>query len=102
VDTGQLSKEEAARFRSRHILVNALGGVSDEVEVDVDQLKLATGDRVLLCSDGLSDLVTDDAIRHALTTCPGSAEACQSLVDLALERGGTDNVTVIVASYMRS
>src|SRR6185503_12595986 len=62
VDSGQLSEKEAADFGARHLLVNALGGVSDEVEVDVDQLRLTSGDRLLLCSDGLTDLVDDETI----------------------------------------
>ena len=99
VDSGQLSKEEAARFGARHVLVNALGGFDEDVEVDVDQLKLTTGDRLLLCSDGLTDLVDDDAIRQVLIDSRESAEACRRLVDLALAAGGKDNVTVVVASY---
>ena len=99
VDSGQLSKEEAATFGARHMLVNALGGFNEDVEVDVDQLELASGDRMLLCSDGLTDLVDDDAIRQVLVECRESADACRRLVDLALARGGKDNVTVVVASY---
>jgi len=98
VDGGQLSPEEGARSSARHLLVNALGGVNPDVEVDVDQLKLASGDRLLLCSDGLTDLVDDDAIREVLIEYRDSAEACLRLVDLALANGGRDNVTVIVAS----
>ena len=99
VDSGQLSQEEAATFPSRHLLVNALGGLSEDVEVDVDQLQLMTGDRLLLCSDGLTDLVDDDAIRQVLVERRESAEACRRLVDLALAAGGRDNVTAVVASY---
>src|SRR5688572_17624836 len=99
VDTGPLSEEEAARFAGRHLLVNALGGASEDVEVDVDQLKLSNGDRLLLCSDGLSDIVDDDAIRQALMDCPASVDACRRLIDLALAAGGKDNVTVVVATY---
>jgi protein phosphatase len=99
VDSGQLSQEEAADFGARHLLVNALGGCDEEVAVDVDQFDLTSGDRVLLCSDGLTDLVDDDAIRRVLIECRESAEACRCLVDLALTRGGTDNVTVVVANY---
>jgi serine/threonine protein phosphatase PrpC len=98
VDSGLMSKEEAAGSDARHVLVNALGGAED-VEVDVNQLKLADGDRLLLCSDGLPDAVEDESIRQALIDCRESADACRRLVDLALEGGGRDNVTVIVASY---
>jgi serine/threonine protein phosphatase PrpC len=99
VDSGQLSKEEAADFGARHVLVNALGGFDDDVEVDVDQLELRSGDRLLLCSDGLTDLVDDDAIRQVLIESRESAEASRRLVDVALARGGRDNVTVVVAAY---
>src|SRR6185369_12911942 len=98
IDTGQLSPEEGARSSQRHVLVNALGGFNPDVEVDVDQVKLSTGDRLLLCSDGLTDLVDDDAIREMLIDCRDSAAACRQLVDLALANGGRDNITVIVAS----
>jgi protein phosphatase len=98
IDSGQLSPEEGARSSARHMLVNALGGFNPDVEVDVDQLKLATGDRLLLCSDGLTDLVDDDAIREVLIERPGSADACRRLIDLALANGGRDNITAIVAS----
>lgn len=102
IDSGALTKEQAATFPARHLLVNALGGSSEDVAVDVDQLTLANGDRLLLCSDGLTDLVTDDEVRGLLSRCRPSSEACKCLVDLALERGGKDNVSVIVATYTRS
>jgi serine/threonine protein phosphatase PrpC len=99
LDSGQLTKEEASDFRGRHILVNALGGFNEEVEVDVDQIALCSGDRILMCSDGLTDMVDDDTICRVLVERQESGEACQRLIDLALERGGKDNVTVVVATY---
>ena len=99
LDSGQLSKEDACDFRGRHILVNALGGFNEEVEVDVDQITLSSGDRILMCSDGLTDMVDDDTICRALVERQESGQACQRLIDLALERGGKDNVTVVVATY---
>jgi len=99
LDSGQISKAEAARFAGRHLLVNALGGFAEDVEVDVNQLKLVSGDRLLLCSDGLHDLVTDDEIRQELAARHTSADTCRHLIDLALERGGNDNVTVVVATH---
>jgi PPM family protein phosphatase len=99
IDSGQISKEAAADFCGRHILVNALGGANEDVEVDVDQLELANRDRVLLCSDGLTDLVDDDEICRVLVERHESEEACQRLLDLALDRGGKDNITVVVATY---
>lgn len=102
LDSGELTQEEAAKFPARHLLVNALGGSSEDVEVDVDQMTLATGDRLILCSDGLTDLVDDDTIRDVLMLYRPSAETCRDLVDLALARGGKDNITVIVATFTRS
>jgi protein phosphatase len=99
IDTGQLSQKEADEFSGRHLLVNALGGSSEDVEVDVDQAELINGDRVLMCSDGLTDLVDDDEIRRVLAEGHESKQACQRLLDLALERGGKDNITVVIATY---
>ena len=99
VDTGRLSREAAERSPSRHVLVNAVGGVNDDVYVDVHHLPLANGDRVLLCSDGLSDLVDDETIRTLLIDATTAEQACRVLVDRALAAGGRDNVTVVVASY---
>jgi PPM family protein phosphatase len=102
IDSGQLSAEEAASFGARHVLVNALGGFDDSVQVDVDQIELATGDRLLLCSDGLTDLVDDDTIRQVLVERSGAADVCAGLIDVALDAGGRDNVTVVVADYTLS
>jgi protein phosphatase len=99
IDSGQISQEEAADFCGRHMLVNALGGFSEDVEVDVDQVELSNGDRILMCSDGLTDMVDDDTICRVLVEQRDSKDACKRLVDLALERGGKDNITVIVAAY---
>jgi protein phosphatase len=97
LDSGQLSPRDVAGVR--HILTNVLGGSDAEVVVDVDLLRLDDGDRLLLCSDGLTDLVDDDTIATTLSGTQASSEACQRLLQLALDRGGRDNVTVIVASY---
>ena len=79
--------------------MNALGGFNEDVEVDLDQIALCSGDRILMCSDGLTDMVDDDTIRRVLVERHESQDACQRLIDLALERGGKDNVTVVVATY---
>jgi PPM family protein phosphatase len=99
VDIGELTPDEVASSRHRHVLTNALGGSSDEVQVDTDRVRLQDGDRVLLCSDGLTDLVDDEEITRILTASTASREACAQLVQRALEQGGRDNVTVIVAAY---
>jgi PPM family protein phosphatase len=99
VDAGRLSREAAATSTSRHVLVNAVGGVNDSVRVDVEHVPLQNGDRVLLCSDGLSDLVNDEILRKVLSDAPTAEQACRDLVDRALAAGGRDNVTAVVASY---
>ena len=99
VDSGLMSAEEAATSKSRHVLVNAVGGSNDSVHVDVERVPLNNGDRVLLCSDGLTDGVDDDAIRAVLAEASTAADACQALVARALQGKARDNITVIVAIY---
>jgi protein phosphatase len=99
VDTGQLAPTEVARSGLRHILTNALGGNADHVQVDVDLLCLEDGDRLMLCSDGLTDCVDDETIAATLAGGPQMSDISERLVQLALDGGGRDNVTVIVASF---
>jgi len=99
VDCGQLEPSEVESSGVGHVLTNALGGSTEAVDVDVDLARLENGDRVLLCSDGLTDLVDDETIRRVLLESPAATDACSALVTLALDRGERDNVTVIVAGY---
>jgi serine/threonine protein phosphatase PrpC len=98
LDAGVLGPQEAKLASSRHVLTNALGGVPG-VRGEIVKFRLAGGDRLLLCTDGLNDMVSDDLIAELLRRNPRPEDACQALVAAALERGGRDNVTVIVASY---
>ncbi len=99
VDCGRLEACEVASSGVAHILTNAIGGSTEQVDVDVDLMRLEDGDRLLLCSDGLTDLVDDDAITKVLTGKPTSSDACADLMRQALDGGGRDNITVIVAGY---
>jgi protein phosphatase len=99
VDSGRLRPADVADSPHRHILTNALGGAGGHVRVDTDWLELEDGDRLLLCSDGLTDLVDDEAITGILRGAAESSDACEQLVQRALDAGGRDNVTVIVATY---
>jgi serine/threonine protein phosphatase PrpC len=99
VDIGELKPQDVASSKHRHVLTNALGGTSEDVQVDTDRVPLANGDRVMLCSDGLTDLVDDEVITKILSEATQSSEACERLVQQALDNGGRDNVTVIVAVY---
>ena len=99
VDSGLMSPEDAATSRSRHMLINVVGGSNDSVHVDVERVPLANGDRVLLCSDGLTDGVDDDAIRTLLAEASTAANACDALMARALEGTARDNITIVVAIY---
>jgi protein phosphatase len=99
VDAGELTREEAASHHLRHVLVQALGRQDGDLAVEVQRFGLADGDCVLLCTDGLTEMVPDARVAEVLGR-PGSAEdACRALVGLALGAGGKDNVTAVVARY---
>ena len=83
----------------QHILTDTIGGNRDGPLVDVDHVRLQNGDNVLLCTNGLTDMVSDDRIAEVLTLRRAAGEQCQTLVDLALQAGGEDNVTVTLAQY---
>lgn len=88
---------ETARFR--HVLTRVIGSEGNRSEPDVSCHRLADGDQLLLCTDGLTAMLEDDAIARELGAETSAANACQALVDLALQRGGKDNMTVVVATY---
>ncbi|HKR13898.1 MAG TPA: protein phosphatase 2C domain-containing protein [Pyrinomonadaceae bacterium] len=83
----------------RNVLMQALGSKETECLPDVHDYLLENEDQVLLCTDGLTDMVDDTLIESALNDAPSARAACQSLVNLALSNGGRDNITVIVARY---
>jgi protein phosphatase len=96
VAKGLMTQEEAAESTMRHILTRALG-IAPEVEVDSDELTVSGGDRLVLCSDGLSELVSDDEILSAVLSSRRPEIFCDRLIDLAKQNGGDDNITVIAA-----
>ena len=98
-DAGYIAHEEIRHHIKRNVLTNFLGGHHGKVKADVRWLRLRDRDRLLLCSDGLNDMVDDASIARILNTHDQPPDAAQSLVDEALDRGGRDNVTVIVARY---
>jgi len=99
VDAGLLTREEAATHRLRNVLTNVLGGGATMTDVNVHRVALAPGDVMLLCSDGLHGVVKDGEIASILGSASDAGTACRRLVDLALERGAPDNVTVVVSRY---
>lgn len=94
VAQGRLSRDDAAAHPQRHMLTRTLGLTSD-IEVDEVNIELETGDRLLLCSDGVTEMVSDDRIAEILGR--GSPdEAVWDLVESANQEGGVDNITAIV------
>jgi PPM family protein phosphatase len=98
IDEGQLTREEAARHPQRSIITRAIG-VSREVEVDSMSLELVAGDQLLLCSDGLTGVVSDQQIAETLQTVEDPDETVHRLIDLANGAGGPDNITVLLLRY---
>lgn len=96
-----MTKEEADVSKMKNLLTRAVG-IRPEVEVDLDELTLADGDILILCTDGLSSMVTDDDILAVVTSTEDPSAACERLVDMANDNGGQDNITVVVASINKS
>jgi protein phosphatase len=99
VDQGALAPEALGASSFRHMLTNCVGCSKAGLNVDVRHARLINGDKLLLCSDGLTDMVDEETIAEILATQGSPDEACRGLVDAALDRGGRDNVTVVLASY---
>ncbi|KZS65767.1 serine/threonine protein phosphatase [Mycobacterium kansasii] len=97
VDEGRITAEEAHSHPQRSLIMRALTG--HEVEPTLTMREVRAGDRYLLCSDGLSDPVSDETIHEALKI-PDVAESAYRLIELALRGGGPDNVTVVVADVV--
>ena len=98
-DVGAIRPEDVATHPLRHVLTNVLGAREGPVRVEWRELRLVDDDQVLLCTDGLTDLVSDADIVEVLRCADTAENACRTLVDLALEAGGKDNVTVVLGRY---
>jgi protein phosphatase len=97
VEDGRLTADEAAVHPMRNIVTRAVG-VDSSVEVDVYPIQLRPGDRVLFCSDGLTDMLHDDFISTVLRREDDPTRAAKLLIDAANNAGGVDNITVVVIS----
>ena len=97
VRRGLMPPQEGRTHRLRHALTNVLGG-KPGVEGEVVKLRLADGDRLLLCTDGLHGSLGDAQIADILVRHPAPEETCGTLVEAVLARGAPDNVTVVVAA----
>ena len=98
IRAGIISEDDARAHRLKNIITRSVG-FQEDVDTDVDIRVLREHDKFLMCSDGLSNMVSDDEICQILET-KDLKTACQHLVDVANERGGDDNITVVVAEVM--
>jgi protein phosphatase len=96
VRSGDLTRDQAAEHPQKNLITRALGA-DEEVDVDTAILPIEAGDRILLCSDGLSDMVSETGISEMLADSPDDPErAARALLSAALDAGGNDNITIIV------
>jgi protein phosphatase len=97
IDDGRITPEEANHHPQRSLLLRALNG--QDVDPDLSMREARAGDRYLLCSDGLSGVVSEETLAHALED-PDPQSTADRLIELALRSGGPDNITVIVADVV--
>lgn len=95
IDAG-LDPDSVKKFG--HILLNSFGGDKDHVAAQIHQIEIGPGDQLLLCTDGLTGMVPDDAIAEQLQRRAAPQLSCEALIDRALAGGGKDNVTVVLAA----
>ncbi len=100
VDSGKLSMEEARHSAMKNELVQAIGAVR-EVKPDYNAYPLKDGDRLLVCSDGLWDMLSDDEIYNVVWKTKTAQGICDELIRLANEAGGKDNITTVVVIHRR-
>ncbi len=98
VDIGKMTKEEAAQSPQRNVILQSLG-VRDEIEPEVSTVPLAHDDYLVLSSDYLMQKVSDSEMCEIINRAPMLSAACDQLVTLANERGGEDNITIIIAHF---
>ena len=92
---GKISRSEAKTHPKKNIITRAVG-VEASVISDIFDVKLASGNRILLCSDGLSNLVSPEEIRMISSNHDDIETVCNTLLELALKRGAPDNVTIVL------
>jgi serine/threonine protein phosphatase PrpC len=99
VSRGELQPAQAARHRLRNVITNVVGGTEAIVNVQAHALNVRVGDRLLLCSDGLTEMVPDEAIAAILAAEADPEAACNTLVAQANDAGGRDNITVLIVRF---
>jgi protein phosphatase len=98
VDVGQISEEEAETHMFRNVILQALGA-QNELTPATARIQIRQGDTLLLCSDGLSGKLRNEDIRRIVSEAENLDEACSALIAAANDRGGEDNITVVLARF---
>jgi serine/threonine protein phosphatase PrpC len=98
-DMGDISQETAEKHKFRHLLTRAVGHHGGKLDVEIHHLKLSNNDSLLICSDGLTDAVSDKQIAETLAGDGTSQDKCEYLSKLASEQGSKDNITVVMGHY---
>lgn len=102
VQAGLIDREQSLKSEHQNILLRALGR-EPEIDVELSETTIAIGDRVLLCTDGLTRTVSDDGLAAALDRFRGDPQgACDHLIEMANNNGGPDNVTAVVVEFQGS
>lgn len=99
IDAGVATSDDPAPRSMRHVLTAAIGSLDERIEPQVQRFRLTNRDQLLLCTDGLTEMVEDDVIAQVLREAKSAQTGCQTLIDLALSAGGTDNITVVLARF---
>lgn len=99
VRNGTLRPDEVAGHRLRHVITNVVGGREIGVEVEAHAFEVRAGDRLLLCSDGLSEMVTNEAIAATLAAEPSPEAAAKMLLAQANDGGASDNITLLIVRF---
>ena len=97
--SGAIQPEQAARHQFRHVITNVVGGQQAGVKVEAHAFEVEAGDQLLLCSDGLTEMLTNEAIARVFETMPDPETIATALVAQANDAGGRDNVTALVVRF---
>ena len=95
VNIGKITPREAKNHPDKNLITRAVG-TDENVQCDIYHVKCPVNSCIFLCSDGLYDLVDDDEILHHIKSAPNLQQGCDTLIDLAISRGGHDNITAVL------
>ena len=97
--SGDIQPADVAKHRFRHVITNVVGGTDVGVNVEAHAMEVEAGDRLLICSDGLTEMVPDAVIADTLRGNPDPEQACRTLLAQANDAGGRDNITLLIVKF---